>query len=92
MTTKIFEHLKLFEEWQELGKSMKEIYAEMPRDDIENMTQEDMDKLICEEVWDQAIALVSRLVYDKLQFDLDEHYKSGPVADLKRAMTSYQMQ
>lgn len=84
---KIFEYLKTMDEWKELGESFKEIFSEMPREDVESMTQEDMDKIVCEEVWDQAIALTSKLVYEKLQADLDIRYGNGPVADLKETLT-----
>lgn len=83
---KIFEQLKKLGEWKELGDKFKELYAEMPIADIEDITQEDMDKIVCEEAWEYAITLTSKLVYEKLQMDLDAQYGKGPVADLKEAM------
>lgn len=81
---KIFEYLRVLPEWRELGESFKEIYAEKSRDEIENITQEDMDQIVCEELWDLAIALVSKLAYEKLQADLDFQYGEGPVEGLKK--------
>lgn len=83
---KIFEYLRDIPEWKELGESFKEIYSEMPREDIENINQEDMDKIVCEEVWDLAIAFTSRLVYEKLQADLDFQYDKNPVEELKHKL------
>lgn len=81
---KIFEYLRDIPEWKELGESFKEIYSEMPREDIENINQEDMDQIVCEELTDLAIALVSKLAYEKLQADLDFQYGEGPVEELKK--------
>ena len=81
---KIFEYLRDIPEWKELGESFKEIYSEMPREDIENINQEDMDQIVCEELTDLAIALVSKLAYEKLQADLDFQYREGPVEELKK--------
>lgn len=85
--SKIFEYLRALPEWRELGESFKEIYAEKSRDEIEDITQEDMDQIVCEELWDLAIALVSKLAYEKLQRDIDiQYYKSNPVSDLKKLL------
>lgn len=88
---KIFEYLRRLEEWKEIGEQAKEVFAEMPREDIENMTQEDMDKLVCEDFWDLAIAFTSKLIYEKLQRDLDIYYGKGPVGELKQVLTKHQI-
>lgn len=71
---KLFESLEKVGEWKALGEYFKEIFAEMSREDLERITLEDLDNSIREDFEFIAIALTAKLVYKKLQFDLNEAF------------------